>query len=81
MVFSQILRSCRYNPRRIKKADKDFSKRLYFKDIKFRVKTRDIHAIEKKKKIGISVFGYENKVEYPIYVLKNVVKINMLIYY
>ena len=55
---------------------------LNFEDIKFPVKTRHIHKIEKKKKrIGISVFGYESKVKYPIYVSKNVVKINMLIYY
>ena len=32
-----------HNPRRITKADKDFAKRLDFKDIKFPVKTRDIH--------------------------------------
>ena len=30
-----------HNPRRIAKADKDFPKRLNFKDIKFRVKIRD----------------------------------------
>ena len=54
---------------------------LNFEDIKFPVKTRHIHKIEKKKRIGISVFGYESKVKYQIYVSKNVVKINMLIYY
>ena len=37
-----------HNPRRITKADKDFAKRLDFKDIKFPVKIRDIHKIEKK---------------------------------
>ena len=37
---------------------------------KFWVKTRDIHKLEKKNYIGISVFGYENKVKYPIYVSK-----------
>ena len=59
-----------HNPRRITKVDKDFAKRLDFKDIKFPVKTRDIHKIEKKNSIGIGVFGYENKVEYPVYVSK-----------
>ena len=39
---------------------------MIFKDIKFTVKTRDIHKIEKKN----SIFGYENKVKYPIYVSK-----------
>ena len=58
------------NPRRITKADKDFAKRLDFKDIKFPVKIRDMHKIEKKNSIGISVSGYENKEKYPIYVSK-----------
>ena len=55
---------------RITKADKDFAKRLDFKDIKFPVKIRDIHKIEKGNSISISVFGYENKEKYPIYVSK-----------
>ena len=59
-----------HNPRRVTKADKDFAKRLDFKDIKFPVKIRDIHKIEKKNSIDISVFGYENKEKYPIYVSK-----------
>ena len=55
---------------RITKADKDFSKSLDFKDIKFPVKVRDINKIEKKNSIGISAFGYENKDKHPIYVSK-----------
>ena len=55
---------------RITKADKDFAKKLDFKDIKFPVKVRDIHKIEKKDSIGISVFGYENKEKHPMYVSK-----------
>ena len=50
-----------HNPRRITKADKDFAKKLDFKDIKFLVKIRDIHKIEKKNSVSSSVFGYENK--------------------
>ena len=41
-----------------------------FKDIKFPVKVKDNHKIERKNSIGISVFGYENKKKYPIYVSK-----------
>ena len=58
---------CRYlnpadiNPAKIKKADKDFTKNLDFKNIKFPVKIRDIRKIEKKNSIGIIVFGYENQ--------------------
>ena len=37
-----------HNPARITIADKDFLKSLDFKDIKFPIKIRDIHKIEKK---------------------------------
>ena len=53
---------------RIAKGDKNFAKKLDFKGIKFHVKFRDIHKIENKNSIGISVFGYENKEKHPIYV-------------
>ena len=57
-----------HNLRRITKADKDFAKKHDFKDIKFPVKIRDTLKIEKKDSFGISVFGYENREEYLIYV-------------
>ena len=47
--------------------------------MKFTVKTRDIHKIEKKNSIDISAFGYENKKKYSIDVSKKCKK-NMLIY-
>ena len=59
-----------HNPKRISKADRDFDKKIDFKDIKFPVKVRHIHKIEKKNSIGISVFGYENKEKHSIYVSK-----------
>ena len=59
-----------HHPAGITKADKDFAKKLDFKDIKFPVKIRGIHKIEKKNSIGISVFSYENNVKYPIYASK-----------
>ena len=49
------------NPVKPTKADKDFAKKIDFKDIKFPAKVRDIHKIEKNNCIEISVFGYENK--------------------
>ena len=47
------------NPARItnKKADKEFARKLDFKDIGFPVKIRDIHKIKKMNSISISVFG------------------------
>ena len=70
-----------HNPRRIIKVDKLYGDKLDFRNIKFLVKVRDIHKIERTNSIGISVFGYENKKKYQIYVSKNIVKINMLIYH
>ena len=49
------------NPARITKADKRFTKKLDFTNIKFPVKIKDIHTIEKKNSIDISVFVYDDK--------------------
>ena len=48
---------------------------------KFPVKIRDIHKIEKKNSINISIFGDQQKVKYPTYMSKTIVKINMLIFF
>ena len=58
------------NPARTTKADKDFTKKLDSKDIKFLFKIRVIHKIEKKNFICISVSGYENIEKHPNYVSK-----------
>ena len=55
-----------HNPRGITKTDKVFAKRIDFKEKHVPVKTRDTHKIGKKNSISISVFGYENKENYPI---------------
>ena len=59
-----------HHPTRIIKGEKDFARKLDFKDIKFPVIIRDIHKIEKKNSTGISVFGYENKEKHPIFAWK-----------
>ena len=56
-----------HNPRRTRKADEDFSKKLEFRDIKFPVKIRDIHKNEENYSIRISAFCYKNKEQHPIY--------------
>ena len=63
----RYLNSADHHPARIPKDNKDFAKTLDFKDINFPVKIRDIHKNKSKNSIGISVFGYENKEKYPIY--------------
>ena len=72
----RYLNPAQRNPRRITKADKDFAKRLDFKDIKFPVKIRDIHKTEKNNSISISAFGYENQEKYPIHIQKKCCKEN-----
>ena len=69
-----VLNPADHHPARITKADKDFAKTLGFKDIKFPVKIRDIHKIENKNSIDISVFGHENKAKYPIYISKKMLR-------
>ena len=64
---------------RIRKTDKLFRDGLDTEDIRFPVKVRDIHEIEQNNPISISVFGYENKEKFPIYVTKNALNKNMLI--
>ena len=67
-----------HNPRRITKADKDIAKRLDFKDIKFPVKIRDIHKIEKKLillALALLVKYDVTEVKHPTFVQKNTVKI------
>ena len=54
------------NLRRITKVDKDFTKLFDSKNKTFPGRIRDICEIEEKNSITISVFGYENKEEYPV---------------
>ena len=59
MVLGQIRKSYGKCPARNTKDEKNLARRFNFKDIKVPVKTRDIHKIEKKNSISISVFGYD----------------------
>ena len=52
--LAKYLNPTNYNPRRITKADKDFAKRLDFKDTKLPVKIRDIHNIEKRSQSALA---------------------------
>ena len=78
----RYLNPANHHPARIKKAYKDFVKKLDFKDVEFPVKLRDIHKIhEKKNSIAISVLAMKIKKNIQSMYQKNVVKKNMLIYY
>ena len=58
------------NRPRNRKIEKHFVRELYFKDIKFPVKFRDVHKIEKTNYMSIIVFGYKNKEKFSIYFSK-----------
>ena len=57
-------------PQRIKKVDKPYIEKLDYSNIDFPVSVKHYNKIEKQNSINISVFGYENKEPYPIYVSK-----------
>ena len=57
-------------PQRIKKTDKQYVEKLDYSNIDFPVSVKHYNKIEKQNSINISVFGYENKEPYPIYVSK-----------
>ena len=58
------------DPQRIKKTDKQYVGKLDYSNIEFPVNIKHYNKIEKQNSINISVFGYENKQPYPIYVSK-----------
>ena len=54
------------DPERILKNDKRIAEELNYDGIKFPVKEKDFNKIEIKNNICINVFGYENKLVFPI---------------
>ena len=64
-----------HHPGRIRKIDRLIVDKLYSQNI-YNILTKLI-----KNSINISVFGFENKVRYQIYVSKNTLRKNMFIYY
>ena len=53
---------------RIKKTDKKIAEKLDYDEIEFPVQEKDFNKNEVKNNICINVFGYENKLVFPIYV-------------
>ena len=66
-----------HDPRKITKSNKGFAKRLDFKDIKFPVKIRDIHKIEKKNPSELLSLLMKIKKNVQSMYQKNFVKKNM----
>ena len=57
------------HPKRITRKDKELVNDLNYDLIKFPVDKEDFSRIETKSNICINVFGYENKLTFPIYIL------------
>ena len=55
-------------PERIKKTEKELVEKLDCDGIKFPLQEKEFSKIEVKNNICINVFGYENKLVFPIYV-------------
>ena len=58
------------DPQRIKKVDRQYVEKLDYSNIDFPVSVKHYRKIEKQNSINISVFGYEDRQPYPIYVSK-----------
>ena len=56
------------HPRIIKKVDKRLASNINYDGIEFPVKEKDFDKIEVQNNIFINVFGYENKLVFPIYI-------------
>ena len=69
------------SPAKITKSDKDFSKKLDFKEIKFPVKIRDIHKIEKIESSALVFLVLKIRTNIQFMYQKDIAKKNMLIYY
>ena len=54
------------HPERIKETDKKIAQKLNYDKIEFPVQEKDFNKIEVKNNICINVFGYENKMVFPI---------------
>ena len=55
-------------PGEINKVDRLFANNLNYDGIEFPVKESDFNKIEAQNNIYINIFGYENKLVFPIYV-------------
>ena len=58
------------HPERIKKEDKEMIEKLDYSGIEFPISKKDYNKIEKKNRIRVNGFGYENKQPYPIHISK-----------
>ena len=56
------------HPERIKETDKKIAEELHYDGIEFPVQEKGFNKTEVKNNICINVFGYENRLVFPIYI-------------
>ena len=56
------------HPEKIIKTDEKIAEKLHYYGIEFPMQEKDFSKIEVKNNICINVFGYEDKLVFPIYV-------------
>ena len=62
------INSSNKHPERIEKTDKTIAEKFNYDEIEFSVRGKDFNKIEVKNNICINVFGYENRLVFPIYI-------------
>ena len=77
----RYLNPANHHPARITKGDKNFAKKIDFKDVKYLVKIRDIHKIEKKKRSALLFLTMKIKKNIQSMYQKKLLKKEVLIYY
>ena len=65
------------HPERVRKTDKKIPEELNYDGIEFLVQEKDFNKIEIKNNICINVFGYKNRLVFPIYTSDQKVKDSM----
>ena len=56
------------HPGRITRVDKEIANNLNYDGIEFLVQEKDFNKIEVQNNICVNVFGYENKLVFPVYI-------------
>ena len=71
------------HPGRITRTDRDFANNLNYDGTEFPVQEKDFKKVEVQNNVCVNVFGYENKLDFPVYIsdqtFKNSIDLLLLI--
>ena len=65
------------HPEKVKKTDKDCTNNLNYDGIEFLVQEKDLKKVEIQNNICVNLFGYENKLIFPVYISNQTFKISI----